>query len=133
MFFCLFVIHFQSTKIHYKFSNRMYRVAIRNLTVSLYQTFISPVLPERKYPSAHSHVLPVSLLLGSVCICEQQCSRMKYRKSNVSSKVFTDEPLENSLRMAATAIKPDYCLSFTNTGSYIPLVLCFYCSLFCMF
>jgi len=38
-------------------------------------------------------------------ICEQLFWRMKYRKSRTSSKI-PDKQLENSLRIAVTAIKP---------------------------
>ena len=37
--------------------------------------------------------------------CEQALSRMKHRKSNISSKI-SDEHLKNALGMATTAIKP---------------------------
>jgi len=46
------------------------------------------------------------LLFGGMYICEELFSRMKLRKSNIASKI-SDKHLENSLRMATTAIKPD--------------------------
>jgi len=44
-----------------KFSNGMYKVVIKNLIMSLYQTSISPLLPE-KHHSLHNDSLFMSLL-----------------------------------------------------------------------
>ena len=70
------------------------------------------------------------LLFGSLYICEQ-LSRMKHRKSKMSSKI-SKEYLESLLRIAATAIESDWCISFTKTSSNIPLFfwLCCFLSLF---
>lgn len=39
-----------------KFSNGMYRVEIEYLIMSIYQTFVIPLLSE-KYPSLHNHTI----------------------------------------------------------------------------
>jgi len=39
---------------------------------------------------------------------------MKHRKSKISFEKISDEHLENTLRIAATAIKPDRGLTFTK-------------------
>ena len=55
----------------------MYRVAIQNLITSLYQTPISPLLPEIPLTS----VTPVhAAAFGSMHICGQLFPRMKHRK-----------------------------------------------------
>ena len=71
----------------------------------------------------------MSLLFGSRYFCEQLFSRMKYRKSKMSSKIL-DKHLEDLLRIATTSIETDWCVSFTKARSHITLVLC--PSLFCM-
>ena len=94
--------------------------------------FHKPTLTKEKHPLLHSHTLFMSSLFGSMYICEQYLSRMKYMKSNISSKI-SDEHLESSLRMAATATEPAWCISFTKTRPNIPFVLCFCCTLISMF
>ena len=86
-------------------------------------------LTRGKYPLLHSHALFVSALFGNMYICEQLFSRMKYRKSKITSKI-SDKHLENSLRIAASSIKLQRYVSFTKTRPNIPLILCFCCSLF---
>ena len=78
-------------------------IQLRSLTMSLYQTSISPVLAE-KYPLLHSQALFMTLLFGSMHICEQ-LSRMKYRKSKISSEI-SDEHLESSQRFVTPAFEP---------------------------
>jgi len=48
----------------------------------------------------------MALLFVSMYICEQLFSRMKYGSSKISSKI-PNKQLENPLRIAATAIKPE--------------------------
>ena len=66
--------------------------------------FHKPYLTSEKYPLLHSHALLMSSLFDSTYICEQLLSRMKHRKSDISSKI-SDTHLENSLEIAITAIK----------------------------
>ena len=63
----------------------------------------NPYLTREKYPLLHNYILFMSLSFGSMNICEQ-LARMKYRKSNISSRI-SDEHLETSLRIATTAIE----------------------------
>jgi len=100
-----------------KFSNGTYRVAIRYSTqksdhVSLLG-FYKPCCSGEKYPSLHSLDLFMSPLFDSTYVCEQLFSRMKHRKSRISSKI-SDKHFENSVRIATTAIKPNSFISFTN-------------------
>ncbi|MEQ5175730.1 hypothetical protein, partial [Escherichia coli] len=74
--------------------------------VSSHDFFFYKHCLREKYPLPHSHTVFISLVFGSTHICEQLLSRVKYRKSKISTKALA-EHLENSLRMAATAIKPD--------------------------
>ena len=87
----------------------MYKVAIRHSNKKLHHVplpdLYKPCLTREKYPSLHNHALFLSLS-GSMYICEQPFSRMKHRKSKISPKI-SDEHLENSQRIATTAIKPD--------------------------
>ena len=107
-----FQLHFQST-ISYKILNRTYSDAIRhstqkNLTMSLYQTFISLILAE-KDSLLHSHTLLMSFLFDRVYICERfPC--VKYKKSKFHQK--SDKHLENSLRIAITSTK-------SNTEAFV--------------
>ena len=55
--------------------------------------------------ASHPRVIRSSLF-GSMHICKQIFSRMKYRKIKISLK-NSDKHLENSLRIATTAIEPD--------------------------
>lgn len=73
-----------------------------------------------------NYVLLTLSRFGSTYIWELLLLRMKYRK--ISSKT-SDEHLENSLRMAATAIKLKWCIRITKRIVNISLVLWFYCSL----
>jgi len=102
-------------------------IQLQYLITSLYLTSISPLLPE-KYPSLRNHTFFTSLLFGTTYICEELFSRMKYRKSKISSEI-SDKHLDRSLRMAATATEPDWWVSITKTKSQIPLVLWFCCPL----
>ena len=117
-----------------KFSNGMYRVAIRYSTqksdhVSL-PDFYKPSLTREKYPSLHNHTLFMSSLFGAADVCEQPFPRMKGRKSKISSEI-SDEHLDTSLRIASTAVEPGRAISCTNTstGSDIPRVSRCCCSL----
>jgi len=88
----------------------MCKVAVRYSTqkfesVSL-MDFYKPYLNREKYSLLHYYTLFMSLLSGSMHICEQLFSRMKHRKNNISPKVF-DEQLESSLGIAATVIELD--------------------------
>jgi len=87
-----------------------YGVAIRHSTQRFHHVslsdFYKPYFTRKKYPSHHKHSLFMSLLFDSIYIYEQQFSRMKLRKSKISSKI-SDEHLESSLRIATAAIKPD--------------------------
>ena len=76
-------------------------IQLKNLIMSLYWTFTRLILAERTIP--HFTSMPY---FGSMHICEQLFSRMKHRRSQISSKI-TDKHLKNSLRIAATSIKPD--------------------------
>ena len=61
---------------------------------------------------------------------EQLLSRLKHRKSNISSKI-SGKHLENSLRIATTDIEPDIDVLFsqkkvkhaTSSVSLLPLIL----------
>ena len=71
----------------------MYRIAVRyspqiSDPVSLPDLY-KPHLTREKYPSLYSHILFVSPLFDTVHICEQLFSRMKHRKSKISSKTQT--------------------------------------------
>ena len=67
------------------FFNGMYGVSIKNLIVSLYQTFTNHLTRE-KYPLLHIHTLFISLPFGSTYIREQLFSRVKHRKSKFHQK-----------------------------------------------
>ena len=93
------------------------------MIISLYQTFVSPLLPESNIP--HLPIAPYW------CHCFWQYARLwttvfKHRKSKISSKI-SDEPLESSI--AAAAIELAWCTSFTKTRSCVPLDLCCCCLL----
>ena len=105
------------------YSNRNHKIFTR---------FYKTSLIREKYPSLHSQDLFMSLLFGGACICQQLLSRVMHRKSKISSKI-SDEYLESSLRIAATAIEPDWCVSFIETIPNITPILCFCCSLFNIF
>ena len=100
---------------------------LKNLITSpsLYQTSTSPLWPERNTP-------PFTVTSYSRHCCLEVYthlfSRMKHRKSKISSKISDKHP-ESPLRMAATTIKPGWG-SFTNIRSNIQSVLWFCCSLF---
>jgi len=117
-------VFFSQHHITCDFSNGMCWVAIKNLIMPLHQTCIRRLLP-----LLHSHALLVSLFFGSMYICKWLFWRMKYKKSKILSKMST-EYLENSLRIANTAVDPYRCVGFTKTISRIPLVLWFSCSHF---
>ena len=68
--------------------------------------FYSSFLPRDNYLLLHNHTLFMSLLFGSTYTCEQLYSRMTHIKSKIRTKI-SDEPLENSLRIATIYIKPD--------------------------
>jgi len=119
-----------------EFPNGLYRTAIKhstqkkNLIMPLYQIFISPILGERN--TARFTVTPYSchrfwqyIHLWTAVVKDE------VQKSKISSKI-SEEHLKTSQRTAATAIKPDWDVSFTNTRSHILLVLRF-CCLFFMF
>lgn len=136
LFFFFFNICHSNFRWHkyvtYEFSYGMYRVAIRHSIqnsdhVSL--PFISCNLAERYIP--HFTVTPHS------------CHRFlavhtflnKYFQGWSTGGVrfhqqFLMEHIEKSLRIAATAIEPEWRVSFTETDSHIPLILCFCCCLF---
>jgi len=78
--------------------------------------FDNTSLPTEKYPSLHNHTLFSRYYSGSTHIC-QQLSRMKFRKSKISSKI-SDKHLESSLGMAAAAIKPPDVLVPQNEVTY---------------
>jgi len=91
--------------------------------ISLYQTFVSPLLPESNIP--HLPITPYW------CHCFWQYARLwttvfKHRKSKISSKI-SDEHLESWI--AAAAIELAWCTSFTKTRSCVPLDLCCCCLL----
>jgi len=67
--------------------------------MSLY--FDKTSLTREKESLLHSHVIHVITY-----ICEQLFSRMKYRRSKISSNI-SDKHLKSSLRIAATAVEPD--------------------------
>jgi len=94
--------------------------------------FHKPCLSKEKHPSLHSPALFMSLLFGSMYICEQLFSRMKHRKNEISSK-FSYEHLETSLRIGTMATKSEQCISFTKARSNIPLFLWSCCSPFLCF
>ena len=75
----------------------------------------------------HQCALSMSLCFVSTDICEQLCSRVKHRKSNVSSNI-TDEHHQTSLRAAATAAEPHWCVSKVKypTGLMALLLSFFY-------
>ena len=52
-----------------------------------------------KYPCLHCHAVKMASLLGSLYLCEQLFSRMKYTKSSARS-ALTDEHLQAVLRIA---------------------------------
>lgn len=58
-------------------------IQLKKTIMFLYQTLIRP-LTRDKYPSLHNQALFMSSLFGRMYICEK-LSRMKYRKSNISS------------------------------------------------
>ena len=74
---------------------------LKNLVMYLYWSFIG----ERNL-LFHSRALFTSSLFDSMYICERPLSRMKHRKSAMSSKI-SGEHSESSLRIAATATEPD--------------------------
>jgi len=81
----------------------MYRVPMQNLIMTLYWIFISPGFPEKN--TSHFTIRLIHVIVsGSTQICEQLVSRMKHRKSQISSE-NSDELLESSLRLAATPIE----------------------------
>ena len=135
-FFCIFVIPF-SVNISTLPGNFQMEcielqsdVQLKNLSVSLY--FDKPYL-SRAISLIHNNALFMSWPFGSTCICERLFSRVKYRRREILTKISTEHP-ESSLRIAATAVKPAWCIGFARTGSHIPQVLCFCCSLFfCLF
>ena len=88
--------------------------------------FHNPSFTREKYLSLHHHVLFVALPFGSKHICEQLLSRMKCRRSKISSKI-SDEHHENCTHCHQTR---DWYVSFSTKRSHIPLVLWFCCSLF---
>lgn len=67
--------------------------------------FLKTYLNREKYPSLHNHTSSISFF-GTMYICEQLFSRMKHKKSNISSKIST-EHLDNSLRIATTFTELD--------------------------
>ena len=101
-----------------KISDGMYRGAIRhsNEIVSFYQTFTNPIWSERSTP--HFTITPYSShcflavgTFGNDCV-------QGWSTGKVSSKI-SDKHLESSLRIAATTIKPDWCINTTKTRSNI--------------
>jgi len=96
----------------------MYIVAIRHPTQKIdhvsFLEFYKPYLTREKYSLLHSHALLMSTLFGDMYICEELLSRMKQRNSKISSKIY-DEQLQNSLRIAVTAIIPNQCISIIRT------------------
>ena len=58
-------------------------IQLKNLTMCGYQIFIKTSLTSKKYPLLHNHALYMSLLFGSMHICEQLFSRVKSRKSKI--------------------------------------------------
>jgi len=112
-----------------KFSSGTYWFTIRHSTekldhVSLAEFYKASFVRER-CPSLHNHTSFISLLFGSLYNCEQLCSRMKHRKSKISSK-NSDEHLENLVRIATTSTKTAWCINLTSTRLSITLLLIFF-------
>jgi len=82
--------------------------------------FSQPSVSKLRYPSLHNH----TLFTSSPSDSKYPFSWMKQRKNKISSKI-SDSHHENSVRIAAAAIEPAWCVSFIKTQSYIPLVLWF--------
>jgi len=78
------------------------------LQSKIWLDFYNPSLTREKYPWLRSHALLLLSLLVSTYVCEQPFWRMKYTKSKISSEI-SHEHLESSLRIAATAIEPEWC------------------------
>jgi len=101
---------------------------LKYLILSLFQTFISLIWPERNIPpftvtfySCH-HCLILCTFVNN-CFQEWSTGRVKFLQKS-------DEHLESPLRTAATPIKPGWCSSVTKIRSCIPLIFCFCCPLF---
>ena len=86
------------------FSNGLYRIAIKNLIMSLYQMFINPLFPERDTP--HLTVTFTSTLFSSMHICGQLFLKDEALEESNVIKNLRSTP-EISLRIAFTAIKPN--------------------------
>jgi len=84
----------------------------KNMTMSLY--FYKHYLTGERHSLLHSQAFFMSAL-GSMYICEQLFSSIKHRTDKISSKI-SNEHTENSLRIAATDIKPD--ISFTGSRKF---------------
>ena len=76
---------------------------MQNLIMTLYWIFIISGFPEKNTSHFTIRLIHV-IVFGSTQICEQLVSRMKHRKSQISSE-NSDELLESSLRLAATPIE----------------------------
>ena len=60
-----------------------------------------------KYPCVHRHAVKMTSLSGSLYLCEQLFSRMKYTKSSARSALI-DEHLPAVLRIATTHVAIDF-------------------------
>ena len=128
LFVCLFVcacIFSQHKYITWEFSNGMCRVAIKNLIMSLYQTFVRPLLPERNIP--HFTTMPYVIAFWQYVHLWTTILKGEAQKEKTKA---SDEHTEISLRIANTAIEPDNHVSFAKTKPCIPLVLWFCCICF---
>lgn len=111
----------------------MCRVAIQNLTMSLYQTFISSPLLERSIPCFVVSPYLCRCFLAGHAYVNKDIKDMwtSYQGRNTRRVKFRPVSIMSTLR-AQWGLKPDGGVSFTKTGSRIPQVLCFCIFLFNM-
>lgn len=57
-------------------------------------------------------------------ICEQLLGRTKHRKNEISSEI-SGQHLKSLLKVAATCIKPEQCVTFTHKKAKYPTSLMF--------
>lgn len=85
-----------------RFSSGPYRFAMRHSTqTSDHYSFLDFYKTREKYPSLHNHTLFMSSLFLAVRPFVNNCFQ---GKNNIRTKI-SDKRLENSLRIATTAIK----------------------------
>jgi len=103
---------------------------LKNLTLSLYQTSLSLLLPEREI--LHFPITSYSCYCFlAVCTFVKNCQGWCTRRVKCHRK--PDEHLESSLGISTTAIKPRWCICFTKARSNSPPVLWFCSSFFFFF